>query len=119
MVLLCYPKCSTCQKAKRWLSDRHITYTERDIAANRPNEQELKEWQKKSGLKLNRFFNVAGLKYRALQLSERLGEMPDEQKIQLLASDGMLVRRPILVDEDVVLVGFDSTEWYEKLSAKK
>ncbi len=115
MLFLCYPKCTTCQKAKRFLEEHNIAFTMRDIKAARPTCEELKEWQKKSGLPLRRFFNTSGLQYRALELKDRLPHMSDNEQLQLLASDGMLVKRPLLITDDTVLVGFRETQWKEAL----
>ena len=115
MLFVCYPKCSTCGKARAWLEERNITFTQRDIKADRPGVEELRAWQKVSGLPLRRFFNTSGMQYRALGLKERLPGMTEEEMLELLASDGMLVKRPILVGENVVLVGFRPDEWAEKL----
>ena len=114
MVFLQYPPCSTCKKAKVWLDARGIAYEDRHIKENNPTYEELKAWQAKSGLPLKRFFNTSGLKYKELNLRERLPEMSEEEQLRLLASDGMLVKRPILVTEPAVLVGFKEAEW-EKL----
>lgn len=114
MVFLQYPPCSTCKKAKVWLDARGIAYEDRHIKENNPTYEELKAWQAKSGLPLKRFFNTSGLKYKELNLRERLPETSEEEQLRLLASDGMLVKRPILVTESAVLVGFKETEW-EKL----
>lgn len=114
MVFLQYPPCSTCKKAKVWLDARGIAYEDRHIKENNPTYEELKTWQAKSGLPLKRFFNTSGLKYKELNLRERLPEMSEEEQLRLLASDGMLVKRPILVTESAVLVGFKEAEW-EKL----
>ena len=114
MVFLQYPPCSTCKKAKVWLDARGIAYEDRHIKENNPTYEELKAWQAKSGLPLKRFFNTSGLKYKELNLRERLPEMSEEEQLRLLSSDGMLVKRPILVTESAVLVGFKEAEW-EKL----
>lgn len=115
MLFLCYPKCTTCQKAKRWLDEHDIEYSERNIAAQNPTYDELKEWYEKSGLPLKRFFNTSGMLYRELQLASRLAGMSEEEQLQLLATDGMLVKRPLVVDGDVVLTGFKAQEWESKL----
>ena len=115
-LLLCYPKCGTCQKAKKWLGERGISYTERNIREQNPTREELEVWVKKSGLPLKRFFNTSGTAYRALKLSQRLPEMDEARQLDLLSSDGMLVKRPILVGGDTVLVGFWEQEW-ERLSS--
>ena len=111
MVFLQYPPCSTCKKAKVWLDARGIAYEDRHIKENNPTYEELKAWQAKSGLPLKRFFNTSGLKYKELNLRERLPEMSEEEQLRLLASDGMLVKRPILVTESAVLLGFREKEW--------
>ena len=113
--LLCYERCSTCRKAQNWLDDHAIAYEKRKIDIANPNESELQLWQKQSGLPLAKFFNTSGRLYRELNLREKLPSMTDEEKISLLASDGMLVKRPILLDDTVVLVGFREAEWSEAL----
>ena len=115
MLFLCYPKCSTCQKAKKWLDEQKIEYQERHIAEQNPTCEELKEWYAKSGLPLKKFFNTSGLLYKENQLKEKLPLMNEEEQLQLLATNGMLVKRPIVVTEDMVLVGFREAEWNEKL----
>lgn len=115
MVFLCYPRCSTCQKAKRWLEEHKINYTERHIVENNPTFDELKEWYKKSNLPLKKFFNTSGLLYKEMQLKDKLPAMSEEEQLKLLATNGMLVKRPILIKEDTVLVGFKETEWSEKM----
>lgn len=115
MLLICYPKCSTCQKAKKWLESQGIAYTERNIAEENPTYAELKEWYKKSGLPLKRFFNTSGLLYKGMQLKDKLPEMSEEEQLKFLATDGMLVKRPLVVDGDNVLTGFKEVEWTEKL----
>jgi transcriptional regulator, Spx/MgsR family len=111
MLFMCYPKCTTCQKAKRFLDDNKVSYELRDIKINNPSEKEIVEWHKKSALPLKRFFNTSGLQYKALNLSKVLGDMDEDSQIKLLASDGMLVKRPILIGTDFVLVGFKEEEW--------
>ena len=106
-----YPKCTTCQKAKRWLTERGIDFDDRHIAAANPTAEELREWHAKSGLPLKRFFNTSGLKYKALSLKEKLPQMSEQEQLHLLATDGMLVKRPILIGENFVLVGFREKEW--------
>ena len=113
MLFICYPKCSTCQKARKWLDAQGISYEERHIAENNPTAEELKSWQSKSGLPLRRFFNTSGMKYRELGLKDKLPAMSETDQLDLLASDGMLVKRPLLVTEDKVLVGFRESEWSE------
>ena len=115
MLLICYPKCTTCQKAKKWLESQGIAYTERNIAEENPTYAELKEWYKKSGLPLKRFFNTSGLLYKSMQLKDKLPEMSEEEQLNLLATDGRLVKRPLVVDGDTVLTGFREVEWTEKL----
>ena len=115
MVFICYPKCTTCQKAKNWLESQGIAYTERNIAEENPTYAELKEWYKKSGLPLKRFFNTSGLVYKSMQLKDKLPEMSEEEQLKLLATDGMLVKRPLVVDDDTVLTGFKEAEWTEKM----
>ena len=112
---VCYPKCTTCQKAKRWLEEHHIPYTMRDIKEQNPTKEELTLWYQVSGLPLKRFFNTSGLIYRSMELSKKLPQMSDEEQLDLLSSDGMLVKRPILTDGQTVLVGFREKEWEEKL----
>ena len=115
MLLICYPKCTTCQKAKKWLESQGIAYTERNIAEENPTYAELKEWYKKNGLPLKRFFNTSGLLYKSMQLKDKLPEMSEEEQLKLLATDGMLVKRPLVVDGDNVLTGFKEAEWAEKM----
>ena len=115
MLILCYPKCTTCQKAIRWLEGRGIAYTYRDIKEEHPTYEELKEWYGRSGLPLKRFFNTSGLQYKALGLKDKLPGMSEEEQLDLLSTDGMLVKRPLLVGEDRVLVGFRQVEWEEAL----
>lgn len=115
MLLICYPKCTTCQKAKKWLESQGIAYTERNIAEENPTYAELKEWYKKSGLPLKRFFNTSGLLYKSMQLKDKLPEMSEGEQLKLLATDGMLVKRPLVVDGDNVLTGFKEAEWTEKM----
>ncbi len=111
MLLILYPPCSTCQKAKKWLDGHGVAYTDRHIKENNPTYEELKAWHEKSGLPLKRFFNTSGLLYKSLNLKEKLPTMTEEEQLRLLASDGMLVKRPILVTEDTVLTGFKESEW--------
>lgn len=112
---ICYPKCSTCQKAQKWLDERSIKYELRHIKEENPTLEELKSWYKASGLPLKKFFNTSGLLYKSMQLKEKLGAMSEEEMLSLLASDGMLVKRPLLIGEDFVLVGFKESEWKEKI----
>jgi len=114
MLFLCYPKCSTCQKAREFLDGRGIAYTLRDIKTDNPTREELRRWHAMSGLPLKRFFNTSGLQYKALELKQRLPTMTEEEQYALLAGDGMLVKRPLLIDGERVLVGFRREE-YESL----
>ena len=115
MLFVCYPKCSTCMKAKKWLEEKGVVYELRDIKADNPTEEELKTWWEKSGLPLKRFFNTSGNLYKEMKLKDRLSKMSEGEQIALLATDGMLVKRPILVGRDTVLVGFREKEWEEKI----
>ena len=116
MIFLCYPKCSTCQKAKKWLDEKGVAYDGRHIKENNPTADELKTWHKMSGLPLKKFFNTSGLQYKALQLKDKLPAMGEAEQLALLATDGMLVKRPLLVGDDFVLTGFKEADWAEKLS---
>lgn len=111
MVLIEYSKCSTCQRAKKWLDANGFTYTDRPIREDPPTAAELSAWQRKSGLPLKRFFNTSGQLYKSMQLKEKLPQMSEREQLELLASDGMLVKRPLLIDGDRVLVGFREAEW--------
>ena len=113
---ICYPKCTTCQKAKKWLDDNQIEYEFRDIKLDNPMLDELTEWHKKSGLPLKKFFNTSGLLYKSLDLKNKLPTMSENEMLKLLASDGILVKRPLLIGDDFVLVGFKDTEWSITLS---
>lgn len=115
MLFVCYPKCSTCQKAKAWLQERGVAFDERDIKQDNPTEQELRAWHEKSGLPLKRFFNTSGLQYKALGLKDKLPAMTEDEQYALLATDGMLVKRPLLVGEDFVLPGFKPADWEQAL----
>lgn len=115
MLFLCYPKCAACQKAKKWLDEKGAEYEQRDVKLENPSYEELGQWFQKSGLALKKFFNTSGRQYKALGLKDRLPQMSEEEQLRLLASDGMLVKRPILVGEDFVLTGFREAEWAEKL----
>ena len=108
---ICYPKCTTCQKARKWLDDNKIEYELRDIKVNNPTFEELCEWHKMSGLPLKKFFNTSGLLYKSMGLKDKLSAMSEEEQLKLLATDGMLVKRPFLINEDFVLVGFKEKEW--------
>lgn len=112
---ICYPKCTTCQKAQKWLDENGISYQVREIKENPPTEEELSAWIRESGLPLRRFFNTSGLKYKELGLKNRLDGMSEEEQIALLASDGMLVKRPLLIGSSTVLVGFREAEWQKLL----
>ena len=114
MLFIKYPPCSTCQKAKKWLDEHGVVYTDRHIKENNPTYEELKAWHEKSGLPLKRFFNTSGLKYKELNLKERLPNMTEEEQLRLLATDGMLVKRPLIIADGLVLTGFKEAEW-EKL----
>ena len=113
---ICYPKCTTCQKAIKWLDDNKIEYELRDIKLDNPTLEELTEWYKKSGLPLKKFFNTSGLLYKSLELKDKLSTMTDEEMLNLLSTDGMLVKRPLLIGQDFVLAGFKEAEWKEKLN---
>lgn len=115
MIFICYPKCSTCRKAEKYLQEHNIEYTKRDIKTDNPTAGELCSWQKNSGLPLKKFFNTSGLQYKALGLKDKLPQLNEEEQLQLLAADGMLVKRPLLLTDGNVLVGFKETEWAEKL----
>ena len=112
---ICYPKCTTCQKAGKWLDENKAVYQLRNIKEKNPTLEELNTWYNKSGLPLKRFFNTSGLLYKSLDLKNKLPEMSEEEMLKLLATDGMLVKRPILIGDDFVLVGFKESEWKEKL----
>ena len=115
MLFIEYPKCTTCKKAKKWLDEQNVAYTDRHIKEENPTVEELKEWHKKSGLPLKRFFNTSGNLYKELKLKDKLPEMSEEEQYELLASDGMLVKRPILVPEDAVTTGFKEEVWKEMI----
>ena len=115
MLFIEYPKCSTCRKAKKWLDDHGVAYTDRHIKENNPTYEELKEWSARSGLPLKRFFNTSGQLYRSLQLKDRLPSMSEDEQLRLLASDGMLVKRPLAVTDSAVLTGFKEKEWEQLL----
>ena len=112
---ICYPKCTTCQKAKKWLDDNGIKYELRDIKLDNPTLEELNEWYNKSGLPIKKFFNTSGLLYKSLDLKNKLPEISEDELLNLLSTDGMLVKRPLLIGDDFVLVGFNEAEWAEKL----
>ena len=113
---ICYPKCTTCQKAKKCLDDHGIEYSLRDIKTDNPSADELTRWYSKSGLPLKKFFNTSGLLYKSMELKDKLPGMSEEEMIQLLASDGMLVKRPLLIGDDFVLIGFKEADWTKSLS---
>lgn len=115
MLFICYPKCTTCQKAGKWLEAQGVAVEVRDIKQDNPTEQELRAWHKMSGLPLKRFFNTSGLQYKALGLKDKLPQMSEDEQFALLATDGMLVKRPLLIGEDFALPGFKQAEWKEKL----
>ena len=115
MLFLEYPKCSTCRKAKKWLDENGIAYEDRHIIEENPTKEELKEWYEKSGLPLKRFFNTSGMKYRELKLKDRLPDMSEDEQLTLLATDGMLVKRPLVIGDDFVLTGFKEQQWTETL----
>ena len=110
---ICYPKCTTCQKAQKWLDDNNIKYELRDIKLDKPTFEELTGWYKKSGLPLKKFFNTSGLLYKSMELKTKLPTMTENEMLKLLATDGMLVKRPILIGDDFVLIGFKEAEWKE------
>jgi len=115
MLFICYPKCTTCQKAQKYMNEKGIAYTLRHIKEENPSLEELTQWYQASGLPLKRFFNTSGLQYKALNLKGKLPQMTEEEQLQLLATDGMLVKRPLLIGDDFVLTGFKQAEWDAKL----
>lgn len=115
MEFLCYPKCTTCKKAQKWLDENNIQYTFRDIKENNPSYEELEKWYKISGMPLKKFFNTCGLLYKSMELKNKLPNMTEEEMLNLLATDGMLVKRPLLVSDDFVLIGFKVADWADKL----
>ena len=115
MLFVQYPKCSTCRKAKNWLEENNIEFEERHIIDDNPSYEELKEWYEKSDLTLNKFFNTSGMKYRELKLKDKRPEMSEDEQLKLLSTDGMLVKRPVIVGDDFVLTGFRVKQWEEKL----
>ena len=115
MLFIEYPKCSTCKKAKKWLDTNQIQYVDRHIKEENPTAAELREWHKRSGLELKKFFNTSGMLYKELKLKDKLPTMTEEEQYELLATDGMLVKRPLIVMEDKILVGFKEKEWVERL----
>ena len=119
LLFLEYPKCTTCKKAKNWLDSNHISYEDRHIVDANPTVEELTKWFKISDLPLKRFFNTSGLKYKELGLKDKLSTMSEEEQIQLLATDGMLVKRPLMISRDFILIGFKEAQWEEKLQKKQ
>ena len=118
MTFIWYPKCTTCQRAKKWLDKNQIAYTFRDIKTEHTDYDELAEWNKSSGLPLKRFFNTSGLLYKSMELKDKLPGMSEEEMLRLLSTDGMLVKRPLLIGDDFVLVGFKEAEWESRLNSK-
>ena len=112
---ICYPKCTTCQRAQKWLNDNNVKYELRDIKLNNPTFEELSDWYQKSGLPIKKFFNTSGLLYKSLDLKNKLPEMSGDEMLRLLSTDGMLVKRPLLIGDDFVLVGFKEVEWADKI----
>ena len=118
LTFICYPKCTTCQKAKKWLDDNQIEYILRDIKENKPSYEELTAWHKLSGLPLKKFFNTSGLLYKSMELKDKIPTMTEEAQLSLLSSDGMLVKRPLLIGNTFVLVGFKEDQWNDKKTAE-
>ena len=115
MLFIQYPNCSTCQKAKKWLDAHNIAYTDRHIVEHNPSYDELKQWYERSGMPLKKFFNTSGMLYKEMQLKDKLPAMSEEEQLKLLSTNGMLVKRPLIVEGDIVLTGFKEAEWAEKL----
>lgn len=115
MQFICYPKCSTCQKARKWLEADHLEFTERHIVEENPSYEELKEWYAESGLPLKKFFNTSGMLYKEMQLKDKLPTMSEEEQLKLLATNGMLVKRPLIVKGNIILTGFKEAEWEKAL----
>lgn len=115
MQFICYPKCSTCQKARKWLEANHLEFTERHIVEENPSYEELKEWYSESGLPLKKFFNTSGMLYKEMQLKDKLPAMSEEEQLKLLATNGMLVKRPLIVNGNIILTGFKEAEWEKAL----
>ncbi len=115
MIFLEYPKCTTCKKAKKFLNDNKLNYTDRNIKDNNPTYDELKSWYKKSGFPLKKFFNTSGLLYKSMQLKDKLADMTEEEQLKLLSSDGMLVKRPLVITDNSVIIGFKTEEWKKQL----
>ena len=115
MQFICYPKCSTCQKARKWLEANHLEFTERHIVEENPSYEDLKEWYAESGLPLKKFFNTSGMLYKEMQLKDKLPTMSEEEQLKLLATNGMLVKRPLIVNGNIILTGFKEAEWEKAL----
>lgn len=115
MLFVCYPKCTTCRKAKKWLEEQNVEFTERHIAEDNPSYEELKAWYEKSGLPLKKFFNTSGMLYKEMKLKDKIPQMTEDEQLKLLSSNGMLVKRPIAVTDDKVLVGFKEADWEDNL----
>ena len=115
MQFICYPKCSTCQKARKWLEATHLEFTERHIVEENPSYEELKKWYAESGLPLKKFFNTSGMLYKEMQLKDKLPTMSEEEQLKLLATNGMLVKRPLIVNGNMILTGFKEAEWEKAL----
>lgn len=115
MQFICYPKCSTCQKARKWLEVNHLEFTERHIVEENPSYEELKEWYAESGLPLKKFFNTSGMLYKEMQLKDKLPTMSEEEQLKFLATNGMLVKRPLIVNGNIILTGFKEAEWENAL----
>ena len=115
MQFICYPKCSTCQKARKWLEANHLEFTERHIVEENPSYEELKDWYAESGLPLKKFFNTSGMLYKEMQLKDKLPTMSEEEQLKLLATNGMLVKRPLIVNGNIILTGFKEAEWEKAL----
>ena len=115
MKFICYPKCTTCQRAQKWLDEKNLEYEFRDIKQNNPTKEELTKWYKESGLPLKKFFNTSGLLYKSLDLKNKLPQMTEDEMLTLLATDGMLVKRPLLIGKNFILTGFKEKEWEEKI----
>lgn len=115
MIFLEYPRCTTCQKAKKWLDEHNVIYNDRHIVENNPSYDELKDWYVRSGLPLKKFFNTSGLLYKEMQLKDKLPDMSEQEQLELLATNGMLVKRPLIIEDNMVLVGFKEAEWAEHL----
>ena len=115
MLFVCYPKCTTCQKARKWLDEQRIAYDLRDIKTENPTYDELAAWHERSGLPLKKFFNTSGLLYKSMELKNKLPQMSEDEMLRLLATDGMLVKRPLLIGDDFVLVGFKESDWVARV----